>query len=54
MINIEDFKKCDIRIGKVLSAEKVLGSEKQTMPASPLSSCQRKRYRQEALLSSII
>lgn len=28
MISIEDFKKCDIRIGKVLSAEKVPGSEK--------------------------
>src|SRR3990167_6463358 len=28
MITIEDFKKCDIRIGKVLSAEKVEGSEK--------------------------
>ena len=28
MITIEDFKKCDIRIGKVISAEKVAGSEK--------------------------
>ena len=28
MISFEDFKKCDIRIGKVLSAEKVEGSEK--------------------------
>ena len=28
MITIEDFKKCDIRIGKVISAEKVEGSEK--------------------------
>ena len=28
MITIEDFKKCEIRIGKVISAEKVDGSEK--------------------------
>ncbi len=28
MINIDDFKKCEIRVGKVLSAEKVEGSEK--------------------------
>src|SRR3989344_687924 len=28
MININDFRKCDIRIGKVLSAERVFGSEK--------------------------
>ncbi|MDO8565553.1 MAG: methionine--tRNA ligase [bacterium] len=28
MITIEDFKKCDIRIGRVISAEKVEGSEK--------------------------
>ena len=28
MINIDDFKKCEIRIGKVLSAEKVDGSDK--------------------------
>ncbi len=28
MINIEDFKKIDLRVGKVISAEKVLASEK--------------------------
>ena len=27
-ITIDDFKKCEIRMGKILSAEKVEGSEK--------------------------